>query len=307
MKDLLRLPGVLTAGLLGACVLSLSSSVRAQTRLQINYDTSSFENVELLSGDVGVRVSYTHYQEIDESDENNLSYRLIFQGEDQNIVDTFAWNFAEFELLDLDSDGSDEVIVRNYSGGAHCCTNTTIHRWTGAEFAAVETGFLDGLGGDLVDLNEDGYMEIAIPHQSFLYRFGSYAESFPPITFFTYRDGELVETTREFPEEIREQAQVIKETFLRVRAEDDYVSNSMLASYVAQQAMLDENFEAAWQFMVDNYRQDDTWGLVIYEDGEQVGTHADFPTALRAFLIEVGYLGENGLPIRDGDLRKMLR
>lgn len=297
MKDLLR---VLMAGMLGAWVSSLSSSAKAQTALQINYDTSSFENVELSSGEMGVRVTYTHHQEIEDSDENNLSYQLIFQGEEQNLVDTFAWNFAEFQLLDLDSDGSDEVIVRNYSGGAHCCTNTTIHRWTGETFAAVETGFLDGLGGDLVDLNEDGYMELAIYHQAFLYRFGSYAESFPPITFVTYRDGELVDTTREFPEELREQAQTIKETFLEVRAEDGYVSNSLLASYVAQQAMLDEDFETAWQFMVDNYRRDEDWGLAIYEDGEQVGTHADFPTALRAFLIEIEYLGEDGLPVRDG-------
>ncbi|MBT9317477.1 FG-GAP repeat domain-containing protein [Leptothoe spongobia] len=299
MKTLLHLSGLLSLGLLGAGLLGIASSASAQTTLRVNHDTSSFENVELSTGDVGVRVSYIHYGDVEEDDENNLSYQLIYQDEEYNVVDTFAWIFAEFELLDLDSDGTDEVIVRNYSGGAHCCTNTTIHRWTEDGFAAVETGFLDGLGGDLVDLNEDGYMEIAIPHQAFLYRFGSYAESFPPVTFSTYRDGELVETTHEFPEQIREQAESMKEIFLQVREEEDYVSNSLLASYVAQQAVLNEDFEAAWEFMVDNHRREDPWGLEIYEEGEQVGVHKDFPTALRVFLMETGYLGEDGLPVGD--------
>ena len=297
MKKLLHLSGLLGLGLLGICLFGNTQSVSAQTALRINYDTSSFENVELSTGDVGVRVSYTHYRSIEESDENNLSYQLIYQGEEQNVVDTFAWSFAEFELQDLDSDGIDEVIVRNYSGGAHCCTNTTIHRWAEGGFTAVETGFLDGLGGSFADLNGDGYVEIAIPDQAFLYQFGSYAESFPPITFSTYRNGELMETTREFPDLIREQVNTLKETFLRVQSEENYISNSLLASYVAQQAVLDEDFDEAWEFMVENYDRESTWGLGIYDKGEEVGVHPDFPTALRVFLMETGYLGEDGLPI----------
>ena len=294
MKQLLHRLGLASAGVLGFYLSA--PSVNAQTALQINYDTSSFENVELTTGDVGVRVSYTQDREL-RDEENNLSYQLIYQGEEQNTVETFAWAFAEFTLQDLDSDGSDEIIVRNYSGGAHCCTNTTIHRWDGASFSATETGFLDGLGGELTDLNGDGYTEIAIPHQAFLYQFGSYAESFPPITFFTYRDGELKETTRDFPQQIREQANTIKETFWEVEADYGIRSNSLLASYVAQQAILNENFEDAWQFMLDNHNREEPWGLTIYEAGEPVGSHPDFPTALRAFLIEAGYLDENGLPL----------
>lgn len=292
MKKLLYLSGLLGVSLVGAGLLAEAQPAMAQTVLQINYDTSSFENVELSAGEVGVRVSYTHYQETAEFEENNLTYQLVYQGEKHHEVDTFAWAFAEFELQDLDSDGTDEVIVRNYSGGAHCCTNTTIHRWSGDGFTAVETGFLDGLGGDLADLNGDGYTEIAILDQAFLYQFGSYAESFPPMTFFTYRDGQLAETTREFPEQLREQAKTIKETFLKVRDEEDYFSYSMLAGYVAQEAVLNENFEEAWQFMLDSYADG---------DGESVRRYPNFPTTLRAFLMETGYLGEDGLPVDDGN------
>ncbi len=48
--------------------------------------------------------------------------------------------------------------------------------------------------------------------------------------------------------------------------------------------------------MLDNYNRETTSGLEIYENGDKVGAYPDFPTALQAFLIETGYLGENGLP-----------
>lgn len=273
----------------------------AQATFHINHDTSSFENIELTDGDVGVHVSYYHYRERPEHDDNNLSYQLVYQGEEHGFVETFAWAFAEFKLQDLDSDGMAEVIVRNFSGGAHCCTNTTIHRWDGNGFKDIETGHLDGAGAQLEDFNNDGYAEVVIPHQAFLYRFGSYAESFPPMTIFTYRDGELVDTTHQFPDQIREQAETIRSVFLRIRAEDGYISNSLLASYVAQQAVLNDNFLDAWQFMLNNHSSEDVWGLDIYEDGEKVGAYPDFPTALRMFLTETGYLDPDGQPRDRGE------
>lgn len=306
MKHLPNLSNRWKAHAWGASLLAVSlwstvpftSPASAQTLLRINSDTSSFENLELIHGDVAVRASYRHYQELQESDDNNLSYQLLYQGEDQGaVVDTLAWIFAEFELQDLDSDGTIEVIVRNFSGGAHCCTSTTIHRWDGNGFAAIETGYMDGAGLQFEDFNDDGYAEVIIPNQAFLYRFGSYVESFPPMTIFTYRNGELVDTTHQYLDRIRDQAVTIRRLFLQVREENEHISNAMLASYVAQQAVLNEDFAAAWQFMVDNHNSEDPWGLEIYDDVEQVGVHPDFPTALQAFLIETGYLGENGQPI----------
>ena len=296
MRQLLYLSGLFGVSLLGA--YGLAPVAKAQTVLRINYDTSSFENVELTAGDVAVRVSYAQDREL-QGAEDNLSYQLIYRGEVQETVATFAWAFAEFELRDLDSNGSDEVIVRNYSGGAHCCTNTTIYDWNGTDFSVAETGFIDGIGARLEDLNSDGQAEFLIPHQDFLYRFGSYAESFPPDRVFTYQAGVLTETTPEFSDHIRQQAETIRATFFEVQASYDINSNALLASYVAQQAVLNEDFEAAWQFMLDNYNRETTSGLDIYENGETVGMHSDFPTALRTFLMETGYLGEDGLPSRD--------
>ena len=277
--------------------MGLAAPAEAVPQLNINSDTSSFENLELNEGDITVSIDYTHYSQIT-AENDNLLYELSYQGESQTTVTAFAFIFANVQLRDLDSDGTSEVIVQNYSGGAHCCTNTTIHRWNGTQFTTVETGFLDGLGVTLDDLDNNGQTELLLADQAFLYRFGSYIESFPPEVILTYQAGELIDITHQFPERIQAQAQTVQETFLAVRAEHDFRSNAMLASYVALSSQVGE-LDAAWQFMLDNHDPDTGWGMSIYDEtGEVVGTHPDFPTALRLFLIETGYLSETGQPLR---------
>jgi hypothetical protein len=65
--------------------------------------------------------------------------------------------------------------------------------------------------------------------------------------------------------------------------------NGILAGYVAQKILLGE-YEDGWKFMLANYDRSDDSGLDISRNNEVVGKYRDFPTALRAFLIEQGYL-----------------
>ncbi|MEL6854974.1 MAG: hypothetical protein AAFO83_07665 [Cyanobacteria bacterium J06607_13] len=63
-----------------------------------------------------------------------------------------------------------------------------------------------------------------------------------------------------------------------------------MADYVANKAMLGE-FEEAWAFMLENYDSQSDWELEIRDEmGQVVGYYSDYPTALRAFLKERGYL-----------------
>jgi len=78
---------------------------------------------------------------------------------------------------------------------------------------------------------------------------------------------------------------------------EDYEVNGILAGYVAQKILLGED-EEGWNFMLARYDRDYDWGLDIYDDqGEVVGRYPDFPSALRAFLIDTGYLSPNGEPL----------
>ncbi len=48
--------------------------------------------------------------------------------------------------------------------------------------------------------------------------------------------------------------------------------------------------------MLANYDRTSDWGLAIYQEDREIGKYPDFPTALRAFLIQQGYLDKNGKP-----------
>jgi len=72
--------------------------------------------------------------------------------------------------------------------------------------------------------------------------------------------------------------------------------NGILAGYVAQKALLGE-YEEGWKFMLANYDRTSEWGLAIYQENREIGKYPNFPTALRAFLIQQGYLDKNGKPI----------
>ncbi|MEM8808501.1 MAG: hypothetical protein AAGF01_20990, partial [Cyanobacteria bacterium P01_G01_bin.38] len=184
-----------------AGVTATAPPVLAEPSLVINYNTSAVENLILQNGDVSVTISYTP-RVSGQVTENNLRYELFYQGQSQQLIQTSAYNYAAFRVQDLDNDAMPEVVVQDFSGGAHCCTNHVVYRWQpeSEDFAALETGYRDGRGGEFRDLDGDGYSEFVTVDNAFLYRFSSYAGSYPPDQIFTYREGALTETTRNFPE-----------------------------------------------------------------------------------------------------------
>lgn len=193
-------------------------------------------------------------------------------------------------ITDLDADGTAEVIIQRYSGGAHCCTNTVVYRWHNNTFEKTETGPLDHKGGTFEDLDGDGKIEFVSSDNKFNYAFSSYAGSYPPTAIFNYKDGELQPTTMKYPKKLREKLEKMYQTFREYQSEG-LSANGILAGYVAQKILLGE-FEEGWNFMVAN--QDRTKDKIFA--GKRMGKNSDFPTELRSLLIERGYLDGNGKP-----------
>ncbi len=94
--------------------------------------------------------------------------------------------------------------------------------------------------------------------------------------------------TRQHFQELKSTAWRMYQAFVEAKKEN-YEVNGILAGYVAQKILLGE-YEEGWKFMLANYDRTSDWGLEIYQGEEVVGKYLDFPTALRAFLIEKGYL-----------------
>jgi hypothetical protein len=260
--------------------------------LEIFFDTPAFNNVSFSDGDIRVEVDYTPYNE-GNYQPGNLIYDLYYQDQKYQTFNATTVYYGSFRFLDLDNDTLPELIVQTFSGGAHCCTNNLIYGWDErySRFSDAETGDLDAGGGIFRDLNNDGQIEFVSLDNAFFYQFGAYAESFPPDQIFNYRNRTLVDTTRDYPTRLIERAQQMRASFLETKA-NGHISNAILAGYVAQSALISEvAYAEAWQFMLDNYDTGNDWGLEIYNNsGDAIGRYPDFPTALRAFLVETEYI-----------------
>ncbi|PSB24992.1 hypothetical protein [Stenomitos frigidus] len=72
--------------------------------------------------------------------------------------------------------------------------------------------------------------------------------------------------------------------------------NGVLAGYVAQKALLGE-FQQGWDLMLANYDRTSDWGLTRYNsEGRETGRYPNFLAALKALLIQRGYLKAQGQP-----------
>ena len=108
-----------------------------------------------------------------------------------------VWS-ASVETLDVNGDGTAELLVTDYSGGAHCCFTYYLYtRKPGLKLLGV----FDMGNGALAfqDLDGDGIAEAAGSYDGFAYYDYSYAASPSLPIVFSLKSGKYVENTRAFP------------------------------------------------------------------------------------------------------------
>jgi hypothetical protein len=90
-----------------------------------------------------------------------------------------------------------EVVVSFYTGGAHCCSDTSVVTSSpdGSTWATVDVGEFDG--GPLLasDIDGDGRYEFETRDNAFLYTFGCYACSEAPLQVIAVENGAVKTVT----------------------------------------------------------------------------------------------------------------
>lgn len=284
---------------LGLASCTWMSGAIAYPALYIDSDTPPLRQRELRDGNIRVSVRYEGHPERENlGHDGNLHYTILHQdwlGSFRLTDKILAVNLGHVSLQDINNNGTPEVIVSGFSGGAHCCTTHNVYSWNGNDFDKISIGREQLGGGTFKDINGDGKLEYLTLAQPFFYAFSSFAGSVPPSRILSFQDGEFQDVSREHPEQLRS---VAWQMYLALQ-ERNHEVNGVLAGYVAQKALLGE-FEEGWEFMLAHYDPDDDsgiWGYNIYnEEREVVGKHPDFPTALQAFLLDWGYIEESDLP-----------
>ncbi len=92
----------------------------------------------------------------------------------------FFNNLDPLTGTDITGDGTPEVIVETYSGGAHCCFGTVVYS-LGTETTKLLETEASNCSGDFLDLDGDGVLEYVTCDDRFAYAYCPYAAS-PVVT-----------------------------------------------------------------------------------------------------------------------------
>lgn len=198
------------------------------------------------------------------------------------------------QIAELDpSNSRPEVVVSFYTGGAHCCSDTSVVTSSadGATWTTVDVGEFDGGPLLATDLDGDGRYEFAPRDNAFLYAFACYACSTAPLEVLAVENGMVKNVTTDPRFKPAHEATL---KFIIEEVPDSEV-NGFLAGYVGEKILLGEGKEA-WELMLTYYDKTSDWGLEscdqpLEENGECPGktVKLTFPEALERMLKENGY------------------
>ena len=186
-----------------------------------------------------------------------------------------------------------EVVVSFFTGGAHCCSLTSVvtSDADGAEWREVDVGEFDGGPMVAVDLDGDKTYEFETRDNAFLYAFGCYACSEAPLQVLALKDGKIADMSDE--ERFKPAHAAWLKNMITAVPEEDV--NGFLAGYVGEKIRLGEG-KQAWDLMLKYYDRNSDWGLEICEqDYDENGdcpvepAKVTFPQALEHMLNENGY------------------
>jgi hypothetical protein len=185
---------------------------------------------------------------------------------------------AQLARLDVSSPFP-QVVVRHFTGGAHCCSVMKVLTFVDGRRETVNVGEFDSDGPQIEDLNGDGAAELV--------------GKAPPKVFRLV--GRRIVEVSHSPEFRRPILQMLLAE-QGLATPDMWRDNGFLAGWVAHNAIVGNGAEA-WRKMLDLHNRNSDWDLsvctVATKGSDPCPEYAkrprDFPTALREHLAKDSY------------------
>jgi len=183
-------------------------------------------------------------------------------------------------VADIERDGSPDVILDLYSGGAHCCFITQVYRYDApvATYSVSQRDFADAgaslqtLGGAPVFVSAD---------DRFAYAFAPFAFSGLPIQIWSFAQARFSNVTRRYPAEIAADAARQYREFASDRRQG--LGLGYLAAWAADEDLLGHGARVARTLAAFN-----SAGTLRSADGFSKSGRA-FIAELQRFLAKAGY------------------
>jgi serine protease Do len=195
------------------------------------------------------------------------------------------------------SSPSPQVVITNYTGGAHCCTETWIlsRDTKQAVWSKTQGETLDGDGYSFEDIDGDGALEMLSVDNHFLYAFDSYAGSVAPVKIAKFQNGKIEDVSEAPAMHARLVQDLAGIEFEAKTRPESWKQNGFLAGWVASKIRLGEG-DTAWNRVLANIDMKSDFGPQECTSGQNV---SDCPAdnlkpipilkALASFLKENGY------------------
>ncbi len=255
---------------------------------------------EIAQGAIKAVLSYTEEKGDDDEVMRAPAVTIFADGKEVAKLEEGSVDFADppvsVQIAELDrSNPYPEVVVSFYTGGAHCCSDTSVVTASpdGSKWTTVELGEFDSGPLLATDLNRDGRYEFMTRDNGFLYAFACYACSEAPLQLLAIEKGAVKDVTHD-PSFRPAHVAWLKSMIGNVPEEGSDV-NGFLAGYVGEKILLGEG-KQAWDLMLAYYDHESDWGLEVCdkpptEDGAcpEETVRLNFPDALERMLNESGY------------------
>jgi len=212
---------------------------------------------------------------------------------------------AVVQLAEMDpSNPYPEVLLSSFTGGAHCCNQIQVlsSDASGSCWREVTLGPFDGGPSPAKDPLGSGRFLIVDVDNRFLYRFDCYACSTAPTRIWQLQGTAFVDVSHR-PEFVPLHRQRLRTMASWFNEKNPGSANGFLAGYVATKALVGELLDG-WELMLKRYDASSDWGLKECKGelddrgrcrGQEI-EYASFPQALRAFLVDTGYMKPSGQP-----------
>jgi hypothetical protein len=191
----------------------------------------------------------------------------------ENFTDAYPFDPKQpvIEAVDLNADGTPEIVVHTFTGGAHCCIGSVIY---GYDPKSKHIAHLarDWQSGGYLLKDVDGHHVLISDDQRFAYAFASYAGSGEPIQIWAYAPVKLSDVTRCFPRLIHDDARRWWDAAEQEKREPYPETLGLLAAYAADEYLLGERAKAL--------------SAIAHFDQQVTPSYLD---ALQKFLRENGY------------------